>query len=115
LSVLPSRHLPYRPPEVHRLQDYFDQRAGLSIKAPDPPPKIIEAGCLQRAWDVFSTRGPTLLHVFGQLLPSTAKNAGELWISIRQAKGSLANILRFLAEHHRISLLADYHCLKVPS
>lgn len=85
------------------------------MKAPDPPLKVVEAGCLQRAWSVFSARITTLTLAFGQLLPSTIQGPVDLWYALRQAKGSVANILRFLSEHHQISLLGDYRCLKSPA
>jgi hypothetical protein len=55
-----------------------------------------------------------LKDAFGQLLPSEILDARHLWRALRQTKNSAANLLRFLSEHHHISLLGDYQCLRPP-
>src|SRR5512143_3301611 len=60
LSVLPPHRLPYRPVRAERLQRDFDQRAGIQTQGLDPPPRAVEAGCLQRAWSVLTDRVATL-------------------------------------------------------
>lgn len=115
VSVLPGRFLPYRSVHTRRLQVEFDRRAGLASQGPDPPPSLVEAGCLERAWSFLSARVDLLLEVFGQLLPSGIFNARHLWRALRQTKNSVANMLRFLSEHHSISLLGNYRCLRPPA
>lgn len=105
--------LPYRPLQVPRLQAYLDSRGkGESERA--PPPDTTEAGCLRRAWARFQHRLPVLREAFGQMLKSCADNPASLWRQIRQAKGSLEEILDWLARTRNISLLRDYHCLRLP-
>jgi hypothetical protein len=69
VSVLPGTRLTYRPLEAGRLQGFFDTQAGISCGL-DPPPGLVEAGCLQRAWNRLLTRVEVLKDAFGQLLPS---------------------------------------------
>ena len=59
-SVLPPHRLPYRPIRAERLQGDFDRRAGIQAKGLDPPPRAVEAGCLQRAWSALSARVASL-------------------------------------------------------
>jgi hypothetical protein len=113
-SVLPPHRLPYRPLRVERLQGDFDQRAGIQAKGPDPPPRELEAACLQRAWSALSARVATLKDAFGQLVDSTVSDGLSLWRALRQSYDSVATMLCFLAEHHHISLLAHYRCLRPP-
>lgn len=114
ISVLPSHRLPYTAVQAERLQADFDQRAGLASQGPDPPSSVKEAGCLQRAWSSLSARVTLLTEAFGQLFQSGIESAQDLWRALRQTKNSVANMLRFLSEHHHISLLGNYQCLRPP-
>lgn len=112
LSVLPTHRLPYRPIRVDRLQGDFDQRAGIQTRGLDPPPRVAEAGCLRRAWSVLTKRVAALKDTFGQLVSSTVSDGASFWTSVRQSFDSVAKMLCFLSEHHRISLLGNYRCLR---
>ena len=114
-SVLPPHRLPYRAVRAERLQADFDQRAGIQTQGLDPPPRIVEAGCLQRAWRALTKRVASLKNAFGQLISNTVSDGASLWVSVRQSFDSVAKMLCFLSEHHRISLLADYRCLQPPA
>lgn len=111
VSILPPEHLPYRPVEAERLVADFDQRAARG-SGPDPPPRIIEAGCLQRAWERFRGRSSRLRQSFGQLIDAAITSPEELWRQIRAAKTSLPQILGFLFKNHNVSLLGDYCCCR---
>ncbi len=111
-SVLPSHRLPYRSIRAERLREDFDQRAGIQTQGLDPPPRAVEAGCLQRAWSALSKRLPTLKDAFGQLVESWISDGISFWASLRQSFDSVPKILCFLSEHHRISLLGNYRCLQ---
>lgn len=113
ISVLPADRLPYRPLEGKRVQSYFDTRAGIG-SGPDPPPAELEAKCLRRAWTRFQTRVSILKEAFGPLVSSVISKAGQLWEQMRLAKETLAAILGFLAKTRNLSLLGDYHCLRLP-
>jgi hypothetical protein len=76
------------------------------------PPGLVEAGCLQRAWDRLLTRVNTLKESFGQLLPSELHTAQQLWKELRRGVGSAEDMLRFLARSCKRSLLGDYACLR---
>jgi hypothetical protein len=111
-SVLPPHRLPYRAVRAERLQAEFDKRAGIQTQGLDPPPRLVEAGCLQRAWNALTARVTTLKEAFGQLVSSTVSDGTSFWSSLRQSFDSVAKILCFLSEHHRISLLGNYRCLQ---
>lgn len=113
ISVLPVDRLPYRPLEGLRVQSFFDAQAGIG-SGPGPPPGVLEAGCLRRAWTRFQTRVATLKDAFGLLIPSVLSGAAQLWEQMRLAKETLAAILGFLAQSRNISLLGDYRCLRAP-
>lgn len=113
ISVLCAEQLPYRPLEAQRVEAFFDAQAGIR-SGPDPPPGVLEAGCLRRAWTRFQTRVSTLKEAFGQLIPSVISGAGHLWKQMRLAKETLAAILGFLAQTRNLSLLGDYCCLRLP-
>ena len=113
-SVLLAHRLPYRPVRAERLQAYFDCRAGIQTQGLDPPPRVVDAGCLQRAWKSFCMRVTTLKAAFGQLVSSTVSDGTSLWVSLRETSDSVAKMLCFLSEHHRISLLGNYLCLQPP-
>lgn len=112
--MLGLEQLPYRPVEASRVESYFDHQAGVS-SGPDPPPDVLEAGCLRRAWTRFQARGESLKNAFGLLIPSVIASAGDLWKQMRVAKESLGGILRFLGQTRNISLLGDYRCLRLPA
>ena len=114
-SVLPPHRLPYRPIRAERLQSDFDQRAGIQAQGLDPPPRIVEAGCLQRAWSRLTARVAFLKGAFGQLVESRASDGPSFWVSLRRSLDSVAKMLCFLSEHHRISLLGNYRCLPPPA
>lgn len=111
VSVLPVNHLSYRPLEVDRLQAHFDLQAEGSSGL-DPPPDVIEAGCLQRAWKRFLTRVNCLKEAFGQILSAELHSPEQLWKELRRAVGSAEKMLRFLAKSCKRSLLGDYACLR---
>lgn len=111
VSVLPPNRLTYRPLEVERLEDHFDAQAGVSTGL-DPPPEPIEAGCLQRAWKRFLTRVESLKNAFGQILPAALHTAEQLWKELRRGVGATEQMLRFLAQNCKRSLLGDYACLR---
>ena len=111
-SVLPAHRLPYRPVRVERLRVYFDCRAGIQTQGLDPPPGVVEAGCLQRAWSSLSARVEILKEAFGQLICKAVSEATSLWRGLRQAMDTVPMLLCFLSKHHRISLLGNYLCLR---
>ena len=113
VSVLPVERLPYRPVERNRLEAYFHAQAEFG-SGPDPPPGVLEAGCLRRAWKRFQTRVSTLKEAFGLLLPSAVDSAAQLWRQMCLAKPTLSAILEFLAQTGNRSLLGDYCCLQPP-
>lgn len=114
LSVLPSDRLPYRPLQGARLQAFFNEQAETG-SGPDPPPALLEAGCLRRAWTRFQTRAAILKEAFGLMIASVTDSTATLWKQMRLAKGTLSGILRYLAQTHKRSLLGDYRCLRLPS
>jgi len=114
-SVLLPHRLPYRSVRAERLQADFDNRAGIQTQGLDPPPRVVEAGCLQRAWSALSARVTTLKEAFGQLVWSSVSDGASFWSSLRQSLGSVAKMLCFLSKHHRISLLGNYRCLRPPA
>lgn len=113
-SVLPPHRLPYRAVRAERLQAEFDQRAGIQAQGPDPPPRVVEAGCLRRAWSALTKRVATLKNAFGQLVSSTVADGASLWRSLRQSFDSVPKMLSFLSRHHHISLLGNYRCVRPP-
>jgi hypothetical protein len=113
-SVLPPHRLPYRPIRAERLQGDFDRRAGIQTPGLDPPPRAVEADCLQRAWRALTARVKTLQEAFGQLVSSTVAEVGPFWVSLRQSFDSVSKMLCFLSQHHQISLLRHYCCLRPP-
>jgi hypothetical protein len=114
LSVLPPHRLPYRPLRADRLQEYFDQQAGIQTKGLDPPPQVVEAGCLQRAWCALTARVKTLTDVLGQLISKPVSDGASFWAHLRQSFDSVPKLLCFLSQHHHISLLRNYLCLQPP-
>jgi len=114
-SVLPAHGLPYRAVRAERLQGDFDQRAGIQTQGLDPPPRAVEAGCLRRAWSALSARVATLKDAFGQLVSSTVSDGLSFWRALRQSFDSVSKMLCFLSQHHQISLLRHYRCLRPPA
>ena len=114
-SVLLPHRLPYRSVRAERLQADFDNRAGIQTQGLDPPPRVVEAGCLQRAWSALSARVTTLKEAFGQLVDSTVSEVTAFWASLRRNQDSVPKILCFLSQHHHISLLGNYRCLRPPA
>ncbi len=114
-SVLPPRRLPYSPIQAERLQAEFDKRAGIQTPGLDPPPRAVEAAGLQRAWSALTKRVVTLKDAFGQLISKPVSDGASLWANLRQSFDSVAKMLCFLSEHHRISLLGNYRCLRPPT
>lgn len=114
ISVLPASRLPYRALKAERLQADADRQAGVG-QGPDPPPDGPEAGCLRRAWTRLRTRVEVLKNAFGPLVSVSIGSLEALWLGMRQAKATLPGILGFLATTHKISLLGDYRCLRLPA
>lgn len=114
-SVLPPHRLPYRSIRAERLQADFDRRAGIQTQGLDPPPRAVEADCLQRAWSVLTQRVRTIQDAFGQLISKAVSDGASLWANLRQSFDSVPKMLCFLSEHHRISLLGNYRCLPPPA
>lgn len=114
-SVLPPHRLPYRAVRAERLQRDFDRRAGIQTQGLDPPPRAVEAGCLQRAWSALTARVSPLKEAFGQLISSSVSDSARLWASLRQSMNSVPKMLCFLSQHHQISLLGNYRCLRPPA
>jgi len=114
ISVLEPHRLPYRAIRAERLAGEFDQRAGIQTQGLDPPPRVVEAASLDRAWSALSARVNVLQEAFGQLIESSVSEVASLWRSVRLAMDSVPRMLFFLSEHHRISLLGNYQCLRPP-
>ena len=51
---------------------------------------------------------------FGPLVSVGIGSLEALWLGMRRAKATLSGILGFLATTHKISLLGDYRCLRLP-
>jgi hypothetical protein len=99
---------------VERVEAYFNEQAEVG-SGPDPPPEVLEAGSLRRAWARLQTRVVRLKEVFGLLVPAVLTSTEHLWQQMRLAKGTLGQMLSFLAHADKISLLGDYRCLQLPS
>ena len=108
ISVIPDTRLPYRPVGVDLLEEWFDAEF-MEGRAP-PPVTENERGCLKRAHTRFLQRIPSLTEVLGQMITVASPSATQLWGQLRKL-GELGNILRFLAEKFKTSLLGDYRCL----
>jgi len=113
ISVLPAGRLPYRAVGVERVEAFFNEQAEFGT-GPDPPPSELEAGCLRRAWARFQARVPVMKEALGLLLDIVPDKVGALWKQMRLAKGTLEDILRYLGQWHKRSLLGDYQCLRAP-
>jgi hypothetical protein len=107
ISVLPDTLLPYRPVGTVLVENWFD--ADFMGRAP-PAVTENEKGCLERALARFLQRIPSLTEVLGQMIKALSPTATQLWVRLRKL-GKLREILRFLAEDFKTSLLGDYRCL----
>ncbi len=109
ISVLPDERLPYRPVGVDLLEEWFDAE----FMEGRAPPQVTEneKGCLKRALTRFLQRIPSLTEVLGQMIPVLSPTVTQLWVQLRKL-GELRDILRFLAEKFKTSLLGDYECLQ---
>jgi len=108
ISVLPDANLPYRPVGVDLLEAWLDvEFMGRA------PPQVTEneKGCLRRAHERFLQRIPSLTEVMGQMIKAVSPTATQLWVQLRKL-GKLTDILRFLADAFKTSLLGDYWCLQ---
>ena len=114
ISVLLPHRLPYRAVRAERLQEHCDCRAGIQPQGLDPPARVVEASCLRRAWSALSARVEILKKAFGQLVDEPVSEASSLWIGLRRTMDSVPKMLRFLSEHHHISLLGNYRCVRPP-
>lgn len=112
ISVLPIDRLPYRPLVGRRVEAFFNEQAEDGT-GPDPPPSVLEAGCLRRAWKRFQSRMASLKEAFGLWVAALTDSAGALWKQMRLAQGTLRGILHYLAQTHKRSLLGDYQCLRL--
>ena len=108
ISVLPDTRLPYRPIGTDLLEKWFD--ADFMGRAP-PEVTEKEKGCLKRAAKRFLQRIPSLTEVLGQIIKALNPTTSQLWVRLRKL-GKLRDILRFLAEDFKTSLLGDYRCLQ---
>ena len=108
ISVLPDEMLPYRALGVALVQAWFD--AVLRGRGP-PAVREIERGCCQRALRRYTTHIPSLNSALGQMVTAIKPSASELW-SVLRSLGDLPEILRYLAERFKISLLGSYRCLR---
>jgi len=108
ISVLPNTLLPYRSVGTDLLEKWID--AALMGRGP-PAATENEKGCLERALTRFFQRIPSLTEVLGQMIKAVSPTATEMWSRLRKL-GKLGDILRFLSEKFKTSLLGDYRCLR---
>lgn len=108
-TVLPDDMLPYRPIEAGKVEAWLDAEHGLSDEGPQVTEK--EKECLRRAACRYAERTPSLIQVLGQMIRCIGPSARRLWEQLR-GFGGLPEILRFLAERFKTSLLGDYRCLR---
>jgi hypothetical protein len=108
ISVLPDTMLPYRSVGTALVMRWFD--AAFMGRAP-PVVSENERGCLERALACFLQRIPSLTEVLGQMIKAVSPTVTQLWVQLRKL-GELGDILRFLAEKFKTSLLGDYRCLR---
>lgn len=119
VSVIPEGLLPYRCLPVERLEAGLDQACALPPPATGggarpPPVSEVERGCWERARNSLLLRLPVLRGWLGQRLPVLADDdLRGFWLALR-AIGRTTQILRFLAECFKSSLLADYRSLRPP-
>ena len=108
ISVLPDAMLPYRPVAAGLVTKWFD-----AIFMGRAPPVVTEneKGCMKRALTRFLQRIPSLTEVLGQITKELSPTGTQLWAQLRKL-GKLRDILRFLAESFKTSLLGNYRCLQ---
>jgi len=100
--------LPYRPVATGLVNEWFD---ALFMGRAPPTVTENEKGCLERALRRFLQRTPSLTEVLGQMITTVSPTATQLWVRLRKL-GKLTEILRFLAEEFKTSLLGHYRCLQ---
>ena len=114
ISVLPADRLPYRPLAGPRVEAYFNEQANTG-SGPDPPPALIEAGCLRRAWARLQNRTNLLRNLLGLMATRGTAAVEAFWVRMRELHGTMQAMLCGLARSHQRSLLGDYRCLRVPA
>ena len=108
ISVLPDEMLPYRFVGTELLEGWLDA----VYHGRDPPSsREVERGCLERAQRRFLQHIPSLTASLGQMVETINPTVQQLWTQLRKL-GRLAEILRFLAEKFKTSLLGHYRCLQ---
>ena len=118
-GVIPEGMFPYRNLPVVRFEFWMDVRFELPGHsagggARPPPASEFERGCLLRALHGLQSRIPVLCGLLGQRMPLLeGEDIRGFWRALRVI-GRLADILRFLAEAFKTSLLAGYLSLKPP-
>lgn len=118
-GVIPEGMFPYRNLPVVRFEFWMDARFELPGHsagggARPPPASELERGCLLRALHRLQSRIPVLCGLLGQRMPLLeGEDIRGFWRALRVI-GRLADILRFLAEAFKTSLLAGYLSLKPP-
>ena len=110
---------PYRSLPVVRFEVWMDARFEVSGPsagggARPPPASEVEKGCVLRALHRLQSRIPLLCGLLGQRMPLLeGEDLRGFWRALRLI-GRLADILRFLAQGFKTSLLAGYLSLKPP-
>lgn len=116
-GVIPEGMFPYRSLPVARFELWMDARFDLASAgggARPPPASEVEKGCLLRALNRLQSRIPFLCGLLGQRMPVLhGEDIRGFWRALREI-GRLGDILRFLAESFKTSLLAGYLSLKPP-
>jgi len=107
ISVLPDEMLPYRAVDAGTVMKWFD--AILAGRSP-PPVTEKERGCLERSLQAFTQHIPALTQALGQIIRIITPSAVQLWTQLRRGR-NLGDILRFLADDFKTSLMRDYRCL----
>ena len=106
--MLPEDMLPYRSIGVEAFEQWLQRH----YQGRDPPPASeVEKECMQRALKRFEVRIPSLTSWLGQMIPIIKPSAPALWQSLGKL-GRLGAILEMLSDRFKISLLADYSCLR---
>lgn len=106
-SVLPDDMVPYRPISTSLLESVLE----CTLNGRDPPERTEkEKGCLNRATQSFIINIPFLTNKLGQMIKVIRPSATELWQELRRL-GDMKQILGYLAEHFKTSLLKNYRCL----
>ena len=114
VSVLPVDRLPYRPLAAPRLEAFFNEQVSIG-SGPDPPPELVEVGCLRRAWARLQSRTDVLTTLFSLNSESGIVSAEALWLRMCEVQETMQALLCSLARSWQQSLLGDYACLRVPT